>query len=255
VSGNAPSPPNEVRACLTSDGVCATQGSGDRPIRLEWSEPHLAIVVAYHIYRFTFDPAAPFPPGTIPDQAIATISVNGGSVPTSFVDDDQLAGPNLAYFVIAEFADGTFSGISNFATITAPVNECLVDQPAPKLAFTGVDFIETPNGVFAQYSLSVTNAANYPDALFAASPQLPACGSIADASRTWVDIYADEFEGPDHRIGGTCTLDSASDLASLSFLVPPEQSAPSRVYITLTDRKCDKVYQSNSVTIGGVDVP
>ena len=130
-SGNAPSPPNGLKACLTAGSECANE-SGDTPVKVEWQAPHLGKVVGYFVYRFEVDPAS-FPPANLPATPIGTVGLpEGSNTPlTTFLDFSAPSGANLAYFVRAEFDDSPVSGISNFATITTPRRLlAFVDQPA-----------------------------------------------------------------------------------------------------------------------------
>ena len=91
------------------------------------------------------------------------------------------------------------------------------------------------------YFVSVTNHSLFPDALFAAAPDLPPCGLNEAASRTWVDIFDDNGA----RLHGHCGLYSAGDLAEIAIIVPSGGAVPDSVYITLTDRRCGITYTSN----------
>jgi len=129
VAGDAPSPPSGLIACLTnSDHGCASEG-GSVPVRLDWQAPHLGVPVRYLVYRFAFEGEF-VAPSDLPTQPIATIS-SEGSLPTTYLDFAAPFGTQLAYFVRAQFDDGTESGISNFATITTPqLRLAFVAQPA-----------------------------------------------------------------------------------------------------------------------------
>ena len=111
--------------------------------------------------------------------------------------------------------------------------------PTPTLSFNGFDETgQIPNAL-----LTITNRAQYPNALFAASPSLPPCGLNTSASRTWVDI----FDGGGNRIYGFCALGSNVDLDGLWFALGG--ASPASVYVTLTDRLSNQVYTSNVVDI------
>ena len=125
-TGNAPTPPNALQACLTTEaGTCAAVG-GNRPVLLTWQVPNVGQPTSYSIYRFEYDPAAAFPPATLPTTPVAVVSgippIEGeglGAPPTQYVDAAGGA-MTVAYYVTAQFADGTTSGISNFATVAIP---------------------------------------------------------------------------------------------------------------------------------------
>lgn len=123
VEGNAPTPPSGLKACLTSDGQCTSEG-GNLPVRLSWDTPTFGRAVAYDIYRFPFEGTFTAP-ADLPSEPIATVGMGESETETAalttFLDDDAPSGSQLAYFVRARFDDGSHSGISNFATVTTPV--------------------------------------------------------------------------------------------------------------------------------------
>ena len=61
--------------------------------------------------------------------------------------------------------------------------------PNPLLYLMGTEAYQTGGKHFIRYNYDVLNKADYPAALFAASPDLPPCGANTKASRTWVDIF------------------------------------------------------------------
>jgi hypothetical protein len=136
VAGNAPSPARDLTACLTSDGVCTAEG-GSVPVRLSWQAPHLDQATSYSIYRFAYDPEAPFPPALLPTTPIDTVYGDGGVPPTTYSDGSAPYGQNLAYFVIAHFADESTSGISNFATVLTPNASFSISSVVPGTAASG----------------------------------------------------------------------------------------------------------------------
>jgi hypothetical protein len=113
------------------------------------------------------------------------------------------------------------------------------DIPLPVIVF---DRVETYGG-FDYYYLSVSNWADYPDALFWMTNYYGPCGLNETPARTWVDIYEDD--GP--QLYGYCALDSASGLQSFSYALP-EGSTPLDVRITIEDRACNLIAYSNVVS-------
>src|SRR5439155_6919350 len=73
----------------------------------------------------------------------------------------------------------------------------------------------------------------------------PPCGLNTNSSRTWVIIYNEKNEG----LYGFCDLKSASNLSNIWFAVLSGQAAPSRVYITLEDRRCATTYKSDLMAV------
>ncbi|HEY6659710.1 MAG TPA: hypothetical protein VI031_01165 [Pyrinomonadaceae bacterium] len=115
------------------------------------------------------------------------------------------------------------------------------DFPNPMLYFLGQDVFTTGGKEFIRYSYDVANKELYPDELFAASPNLPPCGSNTKAARTWVDIYDQNGK----RLNGFCALGKSADLSKIWFALETSQLPPSWVYIELTDRQTGKKYKSN----------
>ncbi len=119
-----------------------------------------------------------------------------------------------------------------------------ISLPDPKLVFTGKEVYQANGQTWVRYNLKVVNFSAYPNALFAAAPSLPACGSNASASRTWIDVI-DSSNG--QRIYGFCALGQAQDLTQLWFAVKKGDDPPPCVHIVMTDRRLNKVYKSNRV--------
>ncbi len=131
-------------------------------------------------------------------------------------------------------------------TVTQTASPCYPHLPQPALTLLNVAVNENGSGL-DYYYLGVANSIDYPDALFASSPDLPPCGLNTSASRTWVDIY----NGVDNSyIYGFCALGAASDLNRIWFALPTGTTPPSSVYITLTDRLCNNyIYTSTSLSL------
>ncbi len=113
--------------------------------------------------------------------------------------------------------------------------------PNPMLFLSRVEYNATGGKQFTRYVYNVENYAAYPDSMFAASPNLPPCGSNANSSRTWVDIY----DQGGKRLYGFCALGKASDLNGIWFALESGAVPPSWVYIELNDRATNTKYKSN----------
>jgi hypothetical protein len=113
--------------------------------------------------------------------------------------------------------------------------------PNPVLFLQRMEYVKTGGKEFTRYYLGVDNSSAYPDAMFAASPSLPPCGQNTKASRTWVDVYAQDGK----RLNGFCALGKASDLNSIWFALESDAVPPSWVYVELTDRTTTTKYKSN----------
>ena len=109
---------------------------------------------------------------------------------------------------------------------------CYPNLPSPKLVVTGA---EPYDDKISRYHLDVLNYSEFPDKMFAISPNLAVC-----ASRTWVSI----FDGDGKKMYGFCALKSAQDLNAI-WVGASTKSPPSHVYIVLNDTKCGIKYRSN----------
>ena len=124
---------------------------------------------------------------------------------------------------------------------TVPTKAAAPVLPNPVLTFLGQEHVVVGGKKFIRYYFDVFNKDEYPAELFAASPNLPPCGTNTKASRTWVDIY----EQNGKRLNGFCALGKPGDLARIWFALNEDDVPPSWVYIELTDRKTDTKYKSN----------
>jgi hypothetical protein len=132
--------------------------------------------------------------------------------------------------------------------ILSPIGPCRGDLPDPELAFVGTQVYLPPSGVpHTRYKLTVLNASDFPDSLFAAAPDLPPCGLNPNASRTWVSIYSDDGSG----LYGFCALSDNDQLDDLWFAVSEDEAPPECVYVELWDRRCDIRYRSDCIPVGG----
>ena len=113
--------------------------------------------------------------------------------------------------------------------------------PNPVLVFMGAEGFETGGKQWTRYRFFVDNRAVYPDALFAAAPDLPPCGKNTKAARTWVDLYDQSGK----RLQGFCALSRNQDLNEIWFALAPDVIPPSWIYMEMTDRKTDTKYKSN----------
>jgi hypothetical protein len=113
--------------------------------------------------------------------------------------------------------------------------------PNPILYFLGAEYVEVNGKQITRYHFDVANKDLYPNDLFTASPELPACGANTKAARTWVDIY----DQSNKRLNGFCALGTSADLSKIWFALESSIVPPSWVYIELTDRKTNTKYKSN----------
>jgi hypothetical protein len=113
--------------------------------------------------------------------------------------------------------------------------------PNPLLAFLGQEPIVVGGKQMIRYHYEVSNNDAYPAELFAAAPALPPCGANTKASRTWVDIYAQNGK----RLNGFCALSKPADLTQIWFALDADELPPSWIYIELNDRQTNTKYKSN----------
>jgi hypothetical protein len=113
--------------------------------------------------------------------------------------------------------------------------------PNPVLVYVRREIYEANGKQWTRYVYSVFNLSEYPNELFAASPDLPPCGSNTKASRTWVDI----FDQSGKRLYGFCALTNHDGLGRLWFSLERDAIPPSWIYIEMNDRKTSTKYKSN----------
>ena len=113
--------------------------------------------------------------------------------------------------------------------------------PKPVLVFLRQEPIVVSGKAWTRYRYTVANASAYPNALFAAAPNLPPCGANTKASRTWVDV----FDKTGKRLNGFCAIGSNADLDSIWFALEADVVPPSWVYIEMTDRQTGSKSKSN----------
>ena len=121
VVGTAKAPTNEFRACIIGVGSCVaptgvTLAYPLHRVRFDWKSPNVGDVVTYTLYRVNAAELLPGQTRTIVGTATAVV----GQGDYILVDDAQLVnGAPYTYFIIATYADGTRSDLSNLVTITA----------------------------------------------------------------------------------------------------------------------------------------
>jgi len=141
----------------------------------------------------------------------------------------------------------TFTAIAIVMSILAfSVGECVAQTippplPNPVLYFIGQEYYTTGGNALVRYRYGVLNSSSYPDAMFAAAPALPPCGSNANSSRSWVDV----FDQRGKRLYGFCALGKSENLNTIWFSGPEGDVPPSWVYIEINDRQTGTKYKSN----------
>jgi hypothetical protein len=145
--------------------------------------------------------------------------------------------------IAAEGADNLYVYVADSGNNTirkAFFTECFPNLPDPVLTFTGT-IDDTVNGQeLTSYQIPVNNWADFPDALFTATPDLPACPLNKSSSRSLVNI----FDEKGNYIDGFCALTKAADLQLISFSIARSQVPPASVYVEIADRRCIQYYRS-----------
>ena len=113
--------------------------------------------------------------------------------------------------------------------------------PNPVLYFLGQEYLTINGKQITRYNFDVLNKSDYPDDLFAASPNLPPCGANTKSARTWIDFYDQSGK----RLNGFCALGKSADLNGIWFGLETDVVPPSWVYIEMNDRKTNTKYKSN----------
>jgi hypothetical protein len=126
-------------------------------------------------------------------------------------------------------------------TILATLATAQAPMATPVLVLQGQEPFQAGGKQWMRYRYFVANAEAYPDALFAASPNLPPCGNNTKAARTWVDF----FDKAGKRLNGFCALGSHNDLNGIWFALDPDVIPPSYVHIEMNDRQTNTKVKSN----------
>lgn len=121
----------------------------------------------------------------------------------------------------------------------------------PDLSFIGSEEYTVRGNDFIRFRLGVDNFEYFPEEIFEAAPDLPACGLNENSSRSWISIFnADNHK----RLYGFCNFRSVSSLERLWFAVRKsewqENRKPSRVYIEITDRRASRTFRSQTISVG-----
>lgn len=114
--------------------------------------------------------------------------------------------------------------------------------PRPVIRFIGTETYEAQGATWVRYKYVLVNRDAFPAELWTAAPNLPPCGTNANASRGWLDIFSSSGQ----RLYGYCAATSANEFAVFGFQLQRGQTAPAQVYVTITDRATGQSVQSNS---------
>lgn len=114
-------------------------------------------------------------------------------------------------------------------------------SPNPILVFVGADYSTRDGKEITRYLYEVFNRDAYPAQMFAAAPGLPPCGTNANSSRTWIDLYDQRGQ----RLNSFCAITKPGDLTGIWFALESNVIPPSYIYIEMTDRQTNTKYKSN----------
>jgi hypothetical protein len=118
-------------------------------------------------------------------------------------------------------------------------------QPEPVVEIVNSDFYEWQGRKWLRVILTIKNWKEYPAELFEPAPDLPPCGNVTSAARTWVAVRTTEGR----QLVGLCDMRNVNSLVSISLSLPPAVEPGTRILVTLFDRRAQKLYRSNSVAI------
>ncbi len=127
------------------------------------------------------------------------------------------------------------------AAVAGGAGTAVAAPPNPVLYMTGSEYYSAGGKNWVRHRYDVMNKDQYPAAMFAAAPSLPPCGTNANSSRSWVDL----FDSQGKRLYGFCALGDPANLGKIWFATEEGTVAPSYVYIVIHDRQTDKKYKSN----------
>ena len=121
-----------------------------------------------------------------------------------------------------------------------PPDVFVLDLPLPELAFLGIE----AGPKFNKLKIGLKNWAAYPDELFLPSPDLPPCGAVANAARTWLEVYDAESGARLYEFG---VIASQKQLSELEFALAVDIPVPKKLSVTLLDRRTKTARNSAAV--------
>ncbi|HEX8380283.1 MAG TPA: hypothetical protein VF619_07035 [Allosphingosinicella sp.] len=127
------------------------------------------------------------------------------------------------------------------AAMAAGAGPAQAAPPNPVLYLTGLEYYSANGKNWVRHRYDVMNKDQYPAAMFAAAPSLPPCGSNANSSRSWVDLY----DSRGKYLYGFCALGDPANLGKIWFVTEDGTVPPSYIYIEIHDRQTNTKYKSN----------
>jgi len=199
----------------------------------------------------TNTPSAQLPPNA-QVSLTASVQVVGGAPETVtwFSSNNFVATVNGATGVVTAGSPGTAiitarSTFDQSKTGTTTIN--VLSPPVISLHSTVQDVNQAGQKV-DRYQINTINAGSFPSVMFAAAANLPPCGQVTSASRSWVTF----FDGGNNPLQTFCVLPAAlSDPTGLFVGVPRWSQPPAAVHYDLVDRLAGFTYSSNSIALFG----
>ena len=116
----------------------------------------------------------------------------------------------------------------------------------PNLQFDRTEQYSAGGKDWVRYRFQITNRADYDPTLFAPSPDLPPCGTNANAARTWVDFFTSgDGTAAARRLYGFCAVGTPEQLGQLWFAVEAGVEPPRWVFVEMADRLTNRTVRSN----------
>ncbi len=198
--------------------------------------PSTASVIVGKTETFYFSPKDQF------DTFIGTTVVwSSSDTNVGTIDSNGVFSAKASGITTVSAVNGNVIGSASVSVIRDPT------QPlTPQLSFVGSESYTVNSRTFLRYRLNIDNWNDFPPELFDVAPDLPPCGLNKNAARTWVNIY---YSINNNYIYGFCALSSPQDLTSIWFALEQGSTPTSGVYVELEDRRINKKYRSNTVSV------
>jgi thiol-disulfide isomerase/thioredoxin len=117
--------------------------------------------------------------------------------------------------------------------------------PPPVIEVSSTEPMEAGGIKFTRYVLTVKNWPDFPEELYAPVLELPPCGMNSPSTRLEVKVWS-EAGWP---LATYCNVGDASFLRRLWVMWREGDPSPARVYITLEDRRSQRLVKSNVVAL------
>ncbi|MBI1737730.1 MAG: redoxin domain-containing protein [Acidobacteria bacterium] len=120
------------------------------------------------------------------------------------------------------------------------------ELPVPVLEVTGAETMDAGGMKITRFYLSLKNWADYPDVLFAPMPDLPPCSFNTTPTRIQVIVWSED----QRPLTTYCNVPDRSLLQRLQVMSRMQgESTPGRVYVTLEDRRAQRIVRSTPVPL------